>query len=154
MTKSYWFMAVIVAFAASLTSCSTFEDNEGSKLTTSPDEQLTEEMFLDKWDLDGEKTNSANGHSSVGAIPDDIGKDMFGEGWRFERGGVLRVDHDLGTKAGKWRIEGKNLLVLQEDVEKNSEEIRLTASFRNGYLWLENGKGRFMVFERKKFFGL
>src|SRR6187399_268904 len=53
--------------------------NSGKMLTTTPGQQLTEDMFIGKWDIDGERTNTANGYSGVGAIPADIARDMFGK---------------------------------------------------------------------------
>lgn len=136
--------------------CTTLEDNNGSTLTTRDDEQIVEAMFIGgKWDLDGERTNTANGNGEVGAIPSDITKDMFGEGWSFRAEGVLKVDSGpFSETTGMWRIAGKNQLVIQEDVEKNSKVMNFVASFKEGYLYLKNAKGQFMVFERDKFFGM
>ncbi len=150
------FLGALVAVVLCLPiACTTLEDNNGSTYTSRDDEQLTEAMFVGgKWDLDGERTNVANGDGSAGAIPSDIGKDMFGEGWKFLIGGVMKVDSGpFSSTTGTWRISGKNQLILQEDVEKNTKVLNFIASFKDGYLYLKNAKGQFMVFERDKFFG-
>ena len=127
----------------------TLSENSGSTLTTTEGQQITDDMLLGKWDLDGELTNTANGNSGVEAIPSDIVKDVLGKGWRFERGGVLRTDAVVGSKAGTWKIDGKNTLTVQEagQVDPHSYQV----SFRGGYMYLKRGDGRYMVMERDKF---
>lgn len=140
------FASLLAAFAA----CSSLQDNNGSTLTTAEGEQITEVMLLGKWDLDGERTNTANGNPGVGAIPSDIAKDLFGEGWEFRPSGVLRTDDVVGSIPGTWRIEGKDKLIVKENA--NSPELHFMASFRDGFLYLKNVGGRFMVFEKDKYF--
>jgi hypothetical protein len=142
-----------VALVFSAPGCSSLEDNDGSRLTTAESDQITESMLLGKWDLDGERTNTANGSSGVGAIPSDVGKDLGGEGWRFDVGGSLRTDQPVGTKQGRWRLTGKDSLTVQEDVANNSPELHFQVSFRDGFMYLKNSDGRYMVMEKNKFFG-
>jgi hypothetical protein len=130
--------------------CNSMEDNEGSVLTTTTDQQLTESMFLGKWDLDGERTNTVNGQGGVEDIPSDVFKDVLGAGWEFQRNGVLKIDRTIGTRTATWRIEGANALVIN-DPDKG--ETRYEASFRDGYMYLKNPAGRWMVMEKGKFFG-
>lgn len=150
-------LTVLIACGLALTACETgsstraIEDNEGSTLTTAPGQQLNESMFLGKWDLDGERTNTINGAGGVGAIPADVVMDVLGKGWRFESGGVLRVDRAVGTARGSWKIEGADTLVTTEPSKDGSQ--RYTASFRDGYLYLKAADGRWYVMERSKFFG-
>jgi len=129
----------------------TLKDNSGSNLTTTSGQQITESMLVGKWDLDGERTNSANGHSGVTSIPSDITKDVLGKGWKFEPGGVLKTDQVVGSKHGTWRIEGNNTLVVLES--PNATPKSYEASFRDGFLYLHRPDGTWMVFEKSKFFG-
>jgi len=130
---------------------SALKDNDGSTLTTRDGRQITEDMLVGKWDLDGERTNTANGHSGVVAIPSDVVKDVLGKGWRFERGGVLRTDQVVGSKPGTWRIEGANTLAIDEGGDRSPKSYKM--SFRDGFLYLQRTDGSYIVFEKDKFFG-
>ena len=127
---------------------SVFEDNEGSTLNTNG-QQITTDMLVGKWDLDGERTNTANGNGGVVAIPSDIVTDVLGEGWKFHQGGGISLDRTIGTKEGTWRLDGDSLTV-QPAGEK---AVVYKASFRDGFLYLKPEQGRTLVFERNKFFG-
>jgi hypothetical protein len=126
-------------------------DNNGSNLTTAAGEPLDPAMFYGKWDLDGERTNTMNGAGGVIAIPSDILKDIFGKGWKFEPGGILKTDVTGGYKVGTWRVEPPATLVVRED--ESCPDGRFEASFREGYLYLRSPGGRYAVMERDKFFG-
>ena len=121
----------------------------GPRFNTKPGEQVTEAMLLGKWDLDGERTNTANGHGGVGAIPSDVTKDVLGKGWKFDPDGVLKTDRAVGWKTGSWRLEGKSTLVVNE----GSGEQKYDAHFQDGYLYLKKADGKFLVFERDTDFG-
>jgi hypothetical protein len=148
---------VLLCASAAITGCdsadtpSTLKDNSGSTLTTSAGQQITPDMLYGKWDLDGERTNKANGSAGIDAIPSDITKDVLGKGWRFEANGVLKTDDVVGSKPGSWRLEGGDTLVIQEagQVEPRSYDI----SFRNGFMYLRGSDGKYMVMEKDKFFG-
>lgn len=150
------FYRMIILFAAAaiaaFPACSSLQDNEGSTTTTADGAQITNEMMIGKWDLDGERTNTANGNAGVGAIPDDVIKDVFGKGWKFEAGGVLRTDEVVGSTPGKWRIDGKNTLVVSES-SANGAETRYEVAFRDGFMYLKGQDGKFSVMEKSKFFG-
>lgn len=147
-------MALFAAVAAfSFVACSSMSDNEGSTLTTKDGEQITEAMIVGKWDLDGERTNTANGNAGVGAIPDDVVKDVFGAGWRIQPNGVMQTDKTVGSDVGAWKIEGKNTLIVQENKAANSPEVRYEASFRDGFMYLKKSDGKYAVMEKSKFFG-
>jgi len=152
VTLAFSFAAALaLAGCDSTPTTSHLQDNNGSTLTTTEGQQITEDMMLGKWDLDGELTNTANGNSGVDAIPSDIVKDVLGTGWKFERGGVLRTDQVIGSKPGTWKIEGTNTLVVQEGGQ--IEPHKYQVSFRGGYMYLKRNDGRWMVMERDKFFG-
>jgi hypothetical protein len=118
---------------------------------TVPGQQLKSEMFLGKWDLDGERTNKANGQTSAASIPSSILKDVMGKGWRFEKDGVLLTDTTGSARAGKWAIEGTDTLAVQE--HDQTEPTHYTARFSDGYLKLTRADGKIMVFQRDKFYG-
>lgn len=146
-------IAVVLASAFTLPACTSgpepVQENAGKAINTQPGEQLIEDQFIGKWDLDGERTNNARGQGGVTAIPSDIFKDTLGKGWRFERGGVLKIDATVGTKTGSWRIVGKDGLAL---TTPNGDQS-FTAQFRAGYLYLQRSDGKWFVFERDKYFG-
>jgi len=123
--------------------------NSGKVINTTPDQQLTEDLFIGKWDLDGERTNTANGDGGVTDIPSDVVKDVLGKGWRFEKGGLLKTDQVVGWKTGSWRIDGKNKLIADE----GKGAFNYEASFKDGFLYLKKADGKVLVFERDKFFG-
>ncbi|HWB20108.1 MAG TPA: hypothetical protein VG711_07410 [Phycisphaerales bacterium] len=127
-------------------------ENNGQTTTTTDNTQLTEQMFLGKWDLDGERTNAANGSPGVDAIPSDIAKDIFGNGWRFKTGGVVETDQAVGWTTGSWKLEGKNTLAVQEKGEM--EPKKFSAQFINGFMYLKNANGKTYVYEKDKYFGL
>jgi hypothetical protein len=141
---------VALALLLALGACELATDNEGRTYNTTPGETLDPSWLLGKWDLDGERTNAANGNSGVTAIPDDVLKDVFGAGWRFERDGVLLVDGVLGSRGGTWRLEEPDTLVLKLP-EQDTRRYR--ARFTDGYLYLTGEGGRVRVMERSKFFG-
>jgi hypothetical protein len=128
-----------------------FKANSGSTLTTAPGQDLAEDMFLGKWDIHGDLTNSANGLNGVQAIPSDIAEDLFGRGWRFERGGIMRISAGLGTHQGEWKVSGDTVSIR---TDRQLSMIDYTAQFSDGYLWLTRRDGRVFVFEKDKFFGL
>lgn len=139
-----------IAMLLVLAACEMTSDNEGRNYNTNPGEPIQESWLLGKWDLDGERTNTANGNAGVIAIPDDVLKDVFGAGWRFEQDGVLLVDGVLGSRGGTWRLESPDVLVLKLP---DREERRYRARFTDGYLYLTGEGGRVRVMERSKFFG-
>ena len=157
MTNSRFTLSLATAALAAaigLTACTSgpepIQDNSGKIINTQPGEQLLEEQFVGKWDIDGERTNNAQGQGGVTAIPSDILKDTLGKGWRFERGGVLKIDAVVGSKTGSWRIVGKDGLAVTTPEGDQS----FTAQFRAGYLYLKRADGKWFVFERDKYFGL
>ena len=84
-------------------------------------------------------------------IPSDILKDVFGEGWKFEPGGVLRTDVTAGDVTGSWRLEGENTLYLKERLGDSDRKFEIR--FTDGYMYLKGADGRYMIMERNKFFG-
>ena len=124
------------------------QPNSGKSIDSTPGQTLTEAMFLGKWDIDGERTNTANGHGSVAAIPADITRDILGKGWRFEPHGDLKVDQAVGWKTGSWKLSGDSLTV-----DEGKGPHTYTAQFKDGYLYLKTADGKTLVFERDKFFG-
>ena len=124
------------------------EDNNGSALTTTPGAQLKESMFLGKWDLDGERTNTANGNSGVTDIPTDVVKDILGKGWKFHAGGGLSIDQTIGTKEGSWKLQGDTVTI-----DEGGGPHTYTARFQDGFLYLKKADGKYIVLERAKFFG-
>ncbi len=151
MNRTLTAICLSLTALCALPACDAIKDNAGSTLTTEPNQQLTPAMFLGKWDLDGERTNATNGNSGVAAIPSDIAKDIFGKGWKFADKGVLLTDKPLGTDNGSWRIEGNNTLIVKETPA--AVERRFAASFRTGYMYLKQPDGKWLVFEKDKFFG-
>ncbi|MBI1375637.1 MAG: hypothetical protein GC159_23245 [Phycisphaera sp.] len=126
--------------------------NSGVNLTTRPDQSLRTSMFIGKWDINGKRTNLANGNSGLGAAPDNFWKDLTGKGWRFEEGGILWTKATFGSDKGHWRLKGKHELVIQEFGAPT--EVTYEAMFRDGYLYLKRPTGGWLVFERDKFLGL
>lgn len=124
-------------------------DNDGSQLTTAPGQPLNEVWFIGKWDLDGERTNTANGNSGVAAIPSDILHDIFGEGWKFEHYGFLKVDTTGGYTPATWKLNGNQLTINFPDRPAET----FVAHFSDGYLYLQDRYGRYRVLEKNKFFG-
>lgn len=126
-------------------------DNSGKIVNTAPGDQLKVEDLYGKWDVDGERTNTINGWGDVTAIPADVVTDVLGKGWTFEPHGVLKVDRVIGKSRGTWKLEGKDTLAI---TEPHSVEVKYTAQFKDGYLYLlDNARKRYTVFERDKFFG-
>ena len=144
-------VALIAAALLVPVGCAALDDNDGSTLTTTDGQQIQKTTLIGKWDLDGERTNTANGRPGIGAIPDDIAKDIFGKGWRFRSGGVLLTDKTIGAQEGTWRLEGKDQLHLRE--RPSASERIYTVSFRDGYMYLRRPDGEHLVMERNKFFG-
>lgn len=127
------------------------EANDGSSLTTSPGEPLKEAWLLGKWDVDGERTNTANGASGVGAIPSDIFKDVLGDGWKFEPNGVVKIDAAGGYRRGSYTLAGDQVTVVYSG---QPDGITYTdVHFRSGYLYMKKPDGRWIVFEKNKYFG-
>lgn len=151
MKRTLTAICLSLAIVCGLPACDALKDNGGSNLTTDPNQQLTAEMFKGKWDLDGERTNAANGISGISSIPSDVAKDIFGKGWRFSDQGVLLTDKPLGAENGSWRIEGNNTLVVKET--PSAIDRRFAASFRSGFMYLKQPDGKWLVFEKDKFFG-
>ena len=127
-----------------------FEDNDGSTLTTTPGDPVKPEWLKGKWDVDGELTNTANGNPGISSIPENIDEDIFGTGWKFEDGGVLKVDTVGGFDLAHYRLDGCTLTVKLPDRE---EESVYQAHFQFGYLYLKDKNGNWTVFEKDKFFG-
>ena len=147
-------LLVATALSAALlfiSACTALEDNRGSSYTTEPGAAVDRAMFVGKWDVDGERTNTANGNPGVGAIPSDIWTDLFGAGWEFKKLGVLAVDSGAGTVVGDWRFEEPNRLYIKE--KKDAEEKRFEVQFIDGYMYLKEPNGQITVMERDKFFG-
>ncbi len=130
-----------------------FVDNEGININSKPGEPIRAAWLMGddtKWDLDGERTNTANGRGGILDIPSDIIKDVLGKGWRFLPRGTLLADGTLKSKPGEWKLDG-NLLTVREYGQPKG--ITYKAHFRDGFLYLEKPDGKWMVFERNKFFG-
>lgn len=144
--------AVAAILAASIGCSSSQPVRSGDRpFNTVAGQQLKPEMFLGKWDLDGQRTNEANGKSAATAIPSSIFKDVMGAGWRFERDGVMFTDAATSAKPGKWSLEGLDVLVIQE--YQKPEPVRYAARFSDGYLRLKRADGVYLVLQRNKFFG-
>ena len=145
----------MLSWAVTLAGCKhlppVLQDNEGSTLTTASSEPLRNVMFIGKWDLDGKRTNEANGKTGLGALGPNIAIDMLGTGWKFEPGGLLRTDTTLGPKTGWWRVRGGNELQIKEAGQV--EPLRFLAGFRDGFMYLQDTEGKWLVFELNKFFG-
>lgn len=146
--------SLLAAAALLLSACDSLgpesiRDNEGSTLTTKPGEAIKESQLIGKWDSDGERTNTANGNSGVAAIPEDVYKDIMGKGWRFHAGGGLSIDQTIGSREGSWKLTPPANLAI---TDKGSTTL-YEASFRDGFLYLKNKEGRYLVMERNKFFG-
>lgn len=147
-----WIVAIVVATV--LAACSSdrltldARDNDGSTRTTKPGEAIDPQWLYAKWDLDGRRTDRANGKEVFGS---DAAKDVFGEGWKFEPNGVLKVDVTGGYESGRWRLDPPNTLVV--GLPGLLREDSYTASFRDGFLYLKDAKGRYKVLEKNKFFG-
>jgi len=125
-------------------------ENAGVKLTTKPDQYLRTSMFIGKWDVDGKRTNLANGAAGIGTVPDNFWKDMTGKTWKFEEGGILYTSGTFSKKRGSWRLKGKDRLVVMEygaPVEVSYETL-----FRDGYMYLKRPNGAWIVFERSGLF--
>lgn len=149
-------LAAALAAAGLIAGCSSdsldlnLDDNKGSTLTTTPGQAITPDQLYGKWDIDGERTNTANGSSGTGAIPADIFKDIFGQGWKFEPNGVIKFDTTGGYTEGSYKIEGDKLSVRYAG---GSTATVYTASFKDGYLYLHDTQTKqFRVFEKSKFF--
>ena len=129
-----------------------FEDNDGSTLTTTPGDPVKPEWLYGKWDVDGELTNTANGNPGIDSIPQNINEDIFGIGWKFEPDGVLKVDVTGGFEMAHYQLDGCTLRVRLPG--RNDESVYF-AHFQYGYLYLkEQGKDAdWTVFEKNKFFG-
>ena len=125
-------------------------DNEGRLYNTAPGESIDSSKLLGKWDVDGERTNTANGNPGVLSIPADVFKDVLGAGWKIEEAGRLKVDRAGGYATGKWKLEGDKFSVLMPD---RDTWTTYTARFQDGFLYLQDAAGNFKVFERSKFFG-
>lgn len=149
------FALLIAAAIAVATGCASGPDplgeNSGRVLNTAPDEQLTPEMFYGKWDLDGDRTNTANGRTGIESVGSDVMKDLTGKGWRLAANGVMHTDKAVGTSLGRWRIDGRNTLIVKESADAIEQTYQ--ASFVDGYLYLHRADGIYLVFERDKFFG-
>ena len=148
-------VALLIVASAVVGGCSlrsgTMDPDSSKVINTVAGEQLTESMFLGKWDLDGERTNTANGSGGVTAIPSDVLKDVLGKGWVFEKNGSLRTDAIVGSKPGSWSIEGTDTVVIKESGQNEAKQYK--ARFTDGFLYLQKADGKYFVFERDKFFG-
>ncbi len=111
---------------------------------------VTAENVLGKWDLDGEKTNTANGKEGILAIPGDIIKDTLGDGWLLESGGVLKVDDVVGSKTGSWTVSNGKLTVQLPGRDKKQT---YKGTIMGQYMYLE-ANGEYRVFHKNKFFGM
>ena len=127
-----------------------FAANAGSNRTTSPGDPIQEEWLYGKWDVDGERTNTANGNPGLIAIGSDIARDMFGKGWKFEPNGVIKIDRAGGYVLGTYRIQGNRLLIKKAG---DADFTKYNAHFQDGYLYLYGPDSRWSVMEYAKYFG-
>jgi hypothetical protein len=141
---------MIACGAGMLSGCSGIMDNDGSRLTTSTGEAITESMLLGKWDIDGERTNEANGSGGVTSIASDVAKDVLSSGWKFEPNGVLKIDGTPLERTGSYSIAGNKVTIK----DPKHEALTFETSFRDGYMYMKYPNGKYKVFEKDKFFGL
>ena len=123
------------------------KSNSGSALTTHFDKPHIPAMFYGKWDVNGDMTNTANGHSGPASIPSDFAKDWVGVGWKFEPDNVLKVDIPLGYRLGWWQVKGDKLTIY------DGPPVTYRCHFQSGYLYLQAGDGEWIVLEKNKYFG-
>lgn len=152
-------VAALLALLLPLTSCTSgmeevnlsLADNAGSNRTTTPGDPLRPHWFFGKWDIDGRRTNLANGRAGLRTVPNTIYSDILGDGWKFEPNGELKIDGFARARVGQWRIDGNRLYIIKPGQQA---ETYYLAHFDAGFLYLYNRDGQWAVFEYNKFFGL
>lgn len=138
MNKSNRTAFVLVLLSALVSACASTPIVEVPE--TQPGDQLKSEFMVGNWCTNRELTADTNreaGHSQM--------TNVSPRRWNFKDGGQWQVSDTgwLYENHGKWKLEGRNVLVLKGKGEPKKYE----ASFRNGGydLFLEDEEEKFLV---------